>query len=216
MGCDAVVARHNNLSFCVAFHRQFTRCLIVLLPHCQFGGDLDRKGRYSCRQVFKYLLDVTIDKHINHRGNAVIVFFADGFEVGVHYRYLDLVACFLLDKPDYRRTLCCCREILQLNIVVVAYTLASITPDKEYIAHLVFKLNPHQSSRVANEIWWSKIEIRTTPVLANCLQSHILQHFAQILKRILCEEIINRTLTRRSHSENFFEKISPGGGFIYG
>ena len=97
MGFDTVVAWHHNLFFCVAFYGQFARCLIVLLLYCQFGGYFDRKGRYSCGRLFNYLLDVAVDKHINHRGNDVIVFLADGFEVGVHYRYLDFVACFRLD-----------------------------------------------------------------------------------------------------------------------
>ncbi len=105
VGCDAIVSRHYNLSFGVTLYGQFARCLIVLLFHCQFGGHFDRKRRYSCRKVFKYVLDATVDKHINHRRDVVVVFLADGFEFGVHYRYLDLVACFLLNQSDYRRTL---------------------------------------------------------------------------------------------------------------
>lgn len=33
--CDAVVARHHNLSFGVTLYGQFARCLIVLLFHCR-------------------------------------------------------------------------------------------------------------------------------------------------------------------------------------
>ena len=132
VGGDAIVAGHHHFSFVVALHRQFSGFLLFFLFHRELG-------RHLLGEVFQYLLYVTVQNLVNHRREIILVFLADGFEVGVHYRNLHLVAGLLLDKTDNRCTFRRCREVLRLDIVVVADTLTSIATNKEYITHLVFK-----------------------------------------------------------------------------
>ena len=130
---------HYYLTFCISLDGQFSKFLILLLFHCQFGGDFHRKRRHGFGEFFQYHLDVAVDKHIYHRWDIVIVFLADSVKIGIHYRYLHLIAGLLLNKPDNRCAFGCRGETIGRDVVVVADTLTGIATDKENITHLVFK-----------------------------------------------------------------------------
>ena len=119
VGSYAIVARHHHIPFVVALYRQFPGFLLFLLLHSEFCRYLDRKCRHLLGKVFQYLLYVTVQNLVNHRGEIILVFFADGFEVGIHYWNLDLVAGLLLDKADNRCSFCSCSEVFRLDVVVV-------------------------------------------------------------------------------------------------
>lgn len=126
VGGDTIVAGHHHFPFVVALYGQFSGFLLSLLLHRELCRHLDRKCRHLLGEVFQYLLYVAVKNLVNNRGEIILVFLADGFEIGIHYRNLHFVAGLLLNKTDNRSAFRGCSEVFRLDIIVITDALTGI------------------------------------------------------------------------------------------
>lgn len=110
----------------------------VLLLHRQICRHFLFQCRYTFGQIFKYVLDITVQHLLVGFRYVVVVFLTDCNEVLVHHGNSHFCLGFLLNKPDNACTLSSGLKMVFVEIVIVTDTLTGIATNEKNIAHMLF------------------------------------------------------------------------------
>lgn len=126
MTCHAVITWHDHIAVKVGLRIFLLFSQRLLLLHGELGWHFLFQRRQLFRQVFKNILDVTVQYLFVSFRYVIAVFLADGDEVFIENRDCHLCLGLLLDKTDYACTLASGLKVVCIEVVVITYSLTGI------------------------------------------------------------------------------------------